>query len=68
MLKRGMDVATLQKVLDHSSIAITQQYLHLRQEEIKAKHTQFSPMDHFAPTPLPKKRRFVRVVEGEQAS
>jgi site-specific recombinase XerD len=65
MLKRGMDVATLQKVLGHSSIAITQQYLHLRHEEIKAKHTQFSPMDHFAPTPLPKKRRFLRV-EGER--
>jgi site-specific recombinase XerD len=67
MLKRGMDVATLQKVLGHSSIAITQPYLHLRQEEIKEKHTLFSPMDHFAPTPLPKKRRFLRM-EGEQAS
>lgn len=57
MVKRGMDVATLRKILGHSSIAITQVYLHLRQEEIKEKHTAFSPMDHFAPAPLPKKRR-----------
>jgi integrase/recombinase XerD len=57
MIKRGMDVATLQKILGHSSIAITQVYLHLRQEEIKEKHTAFSPMDHFMPAPLPKKRR-----------
>ncbi|MGI8475187.1 MAG: tyrosine-type recombinase/integrase [Thermomicrobiales bacterium] len=60
MLKRGMDVAILQKVLGHSSIAITQQYLHLRQEEIKEKHRQFSPMDQFAAmTSAPKRRRFL---------
>lgn len=59
MLTRGMDVATLQRVLGHSSIAITQQYLHLRQTDIKEKHTRFAPMDHFAAAPLPKKRRFL---------
>lgn len=57
MIKRGMDVATLQKILGHSSIAITQVYLHLRQDEIKDKHTAFSPMEHFAATSSPAKRR-----------
>ena len=40
-----------------SSIAVTQVYLHFRQEEIKEKHTACSPMEHFAPAPLPEKRR-----------
>lgn len=57
MVERGMDVATLQRILGHASIAVTQVYLHLQQEEIKAKHAACSPMDHVATTPLPKKRR-----------
>ena len=57
MIARGMDVATLHKILGHSSIAVAQVYLHLRQAEIKEKHTAASPMDHFAPARLPAKRR-----------
>ncbi|MDP9366784.1 MAG: tyrosine-type recombinase/integrase [Chloroflexota bacterium] len=61
LLRSGMDLATHQRVLGHSSIVITRAYLYLKDEDIKAKHAATSPIELCAPTPLPTaKRRLLR--------
>ena len=44
-LMNGGDLMTLKLILGHSSIEVTQQYLHLAQTHIEIQHHKFSPVD-----------------------
>ena len=44
-LMNGGDLMTLKLILGHSSIEVTQQYLHLAQAHIEVQHHKFSPVD-----------------------
>ena len=44
-LMNGGDIMTLRLILGHTSLEVTQKYLHLAEEHIKIQHNQFSPVD-----------------------
>ncbi len=43
-LKNGASLEHIRKILGHSSLSITQKYLHLDKEELKKVHDQTSPI------------------------
>ncbi len=45
-LIHGGDVFSLQKILGHSSLQMTQRYVNLASSDVKDKHRRFSPMDN----------------------
>lgn len=45
-LMNGGDLRTLQLVLGHESLVVTQLYLHLKDQQVQEKYQSFSPMDH----------------------
>jgi len=45
-LINGGDVFSLQKILGHSSLEMTQKYVNLASGDVKDKHRKFSPMDN----------------------
>lgn len=46
-LNRGGDLATLQRMLGHTSLHMTMKYLNLARADIANKHRQYSPGDEF---------------------
>lgn len=51
MLKQGMDLHSLKRVLGHSHISTTEIYLTLSSDDLKDKHRSASPMAGFDPQP-----------------
>jgi len=45
-LLNGGDIFSLQKILGHSDIATTKNYLNLNEKEIKMQHAKFNPLDN----------------------
>lgn len=43
-LHNGMDTITLQRILGHADIGMTQRYVHLVEEDLKEKHAGTSPV------------------------
>ncbi|MCT4792859.1 MULTISPECIES: tyrosine-type recombinase/integrase [Exiguobacterium] len=54
MLKAGMDLYTLSRILGHSNINMTKRYLSLDSKDLSQRHEQFSPVQQFRT----RKRRF----------
>ena len=50
-LTNGGDVMTLRLILGHTSLQITQQYLHFAEQHIKLSHDRFSPVDRLGIKP-----------------
>lgn len=46
-LMAGGDLMTLKLILGHTTLAVTQMYLHLAQSHIQIQHSRFSPVDRF---------------------
>ena len=46
-LKNGANVFSVQAMLGHSSLRMTQKYCRLAQTDVETQHRQFSPMDRF---------------------
>lgn len=44
-LMNGGDLMSLRLILGHTSISVTQMYLHLAQQHVQVQYTKFSPMD-----------------------
>jgi len=44
-LMNGGDVMTLRRILGHTTLDVTQMYMHLADADIKAQHSKFSPVD-----------------------
>jgi site-specific recombinase XerC len=44
-LMNGGDVMTLRLILGHTSLDVTQLYLHLAETHVQVQHSRFSPMD-----------------------
>jgi len=47
MVKQGVDVFTLQKMMGHNNITTTRQYVFLDNADLKAKHKETSILQHF---------------------
>ncbi len=45
-LMAGGDLMTLKLILGHTTLAVTQMYLHLAQSHVQVQHSKFSPVDH----------------------
>ena len=45
-LMQGGDLFSLQKIMGHSALSTTRQYVYLLTEDIQKKHRQFSPLDN----------------------
>ena len=45
-LLNGEDIFSLQKIMGHADIATTKQYLNLNENEVKAQHAKFNPLDN----------------------
>lgn len=45
-LLNGGDIFSLQKIMGHADIATTKQYLNLNENEVKAQHAKFNPLDN----------------------
>jgi site-specific recombinase XerD len=46
MLRGGCDLVTLSRLMGHSSIVVTQRYLYLVDEDLKAGHQIAGPIDN----------------------
>ena len=46
-LRNGGDLETLRRIMGHSTLAVTQQYLHLIDDDLVQAHRSFSPMDRY---------------------
>jgi site-specific recombinase XerD len=44
-LMKGGDVMTLRRILGHTTLEVTQIYMHLADTDIKTQHSKFSPVD-----------------------
>jgi site-specific recombinase XerD len=44
-LMNGGDVMTLKLILGHSTLEVTQMYLHLAEAHVRLQHHKFSPVD-----------------------
>ncbi len=67
MLKRGMDLHTVSRIMGHTDLATTQSYLSLLPEDLTAKHAAASPfhalqaqLATMAPPPPPPRKRRLR--------
>ena len=49
-LTNGGDVMTLRLILGHTTLAVTQQYLHLADQHIRIAHSRYSPVDRLGIT------------------
>jgi len=47
-LMAGGDLMTLKLILGHTTLAVTQMYLHLAQSHVQVQHSKFSPLDRLA--------------------
>jgi integrase/recombinase XerD len=45
ILRNGANLPTVQRLMGHTNIAMTQKYLLLAQADIEAQHRSFSPRD-----------------------
>lgn len=67
LLRQGMDLHSLKRILGHSHISTTEIYLSLTNEDLKAKHAAASPVALLVPEAAPSeppRRRSLRAIEG----
>ena len=55
-LMNGGDVMTLRLILGHTTLAVTQMYMHLAQAHVQVQHAKFSPVDRLGISPRRAKR------------
>lgn len=56
-LMNGGDVMTLRLILGHTTLEVTQMYIHLAESQIQVQHSRFSPVDRLDFIPSQQRRR-----------